>query len=107
MHAWESLVGGTEAAYPEPHPPSPSPSRRGGAQPAQVLVIAASLRACFGGRSQARGDDSDLPAYNFPTTTTHGKTPAMAKKTAPEDLSLNDLQDEAEDIRKRITRLRT
>lgn len=31
----------------------------------------------------------------------------MAKKTAPDDLSLNDLQDEAEDIRKRITRLRT
>ena len=31
----------------------------------------------------------------------------MAKKTAPEDLTLADLQDEAEDIRKRITRLRT
>ncbi len=31
----------------------------------------------------------------------------MPKKTAPEDLSLTDLQDEAEDIRKRITRLRT
>lgn len=31
----------------------------------------------------------------------------MAKKTAPEDLNLNDLQEEAEDIRKRITRLRT
>ena len=31
----------------------------------------------------------------------------MAKKTAPEDLSLTDLQDEAEDVRKRINRLRT
>src|ERR687897_249941 len=31
----------------------------------------------------------------------------MAKKPAPEDLTLTDLKDEAEDIRKRIPRLRT
>ena len=31
----------------------------------------------------------------------------MAKKTHPEDLTLADLQAEAEDVRKRITKLRT